>query len=26
MKTNHYGVTVDSEKPTTGVFNNNNLE
>jgi hypothetical protein len=26
MKTNHCGIPVDSDVPTTGVFNNNNLE
>ena len=26
MKINHCGIIVDSEKPTTGVFNNNYLE
>ena len=26
MQTNHYGVTVDSEVPTTGVFSMHNLE
>ena len=26
MLTNHYGVTVDSEEPTTGVFQNNRVD
>jgi len=26
MITNHYGITVDSEKPVTGVFTNNRIE
>jgi hypothetical protein len=26
MITNHYGITVDSEKPVTGVFSNNRIE
>lgn len=26
MKTNHWGIWVDSEKPVTGVFSNNQIE